>query len=443
MRRPRLRPPSTATFEVLIESLSSEGRGIGRVGGKVVFVEGGLPGESVRARYLLEHRRYDEAVATEVVMPAPERVPPICRHYGTCGGCSLQHLDHAAQLRHKESILLEQLGNHGGISPRRILPPIRSPGAGYRHRGRLSARWFSAGKRTLVGFRERRSNETAEIESCEILHPRIGTLLPRLSALVSALSVADAVPQIELAISEADCGLVLRHLRPLNAADRELLLGFEGEHGVRWFTQPGDENTVEPLDPTRPPLLQYCLEEFDVLIRFGPTDFTQVNFSINRQLVLRAVELLDCTADENVLDLFCGLGNFSLPVARRARSVTGVEGLPGLVAGARENAERNDIGNVEFVTADLSQAGPDEPLLRRDWGGILLDPPRGGAQEALSALNHRSVRTLVYVSCNPATLARDTALLVKRKGYTLEAVGIVDMFPHTAHVECIARFIKE
>lgn len=440
MRRRRPRTPSAAPVEVFIESLSHEGRGVARVGGKTIFVEGALPGERVRARYLREHRRYDETVAAEVLAPAPERVAPPCKHHGVCGGCSLQHLDHDAQLRHKESILLEYLHHAGDIAPQSLLAPLISPGEGYRHRGRLSARFVANKHRSVVGFRERRSNLITEITRCMVLHPRVGALLPELSALVSRLSVADAVPQIEVAVSEQDCGLVLRHVRPVTSADRELLLVFEREHNVRFFLQPGGEDTVQPLDPARPPALSYQLEEFAVEIRFGPTDFTQVNFHINRQLVRRVVELLNPGAQSRVLDLFCGLGNFSLPLARRAGSVTGVEGLANLVAGARANAARNGIGNAEFIIADLAREELDGPFLHRPWDKVLLDPPRAGAREVLAVLNYASVQTLVYVSCNPATFARDAALLVNEKGYVLEEVGIVDMFPHTAHVECLARF---
>ena len=442
MRRRRPRPPAAAPVEVVIESLSHEGRGVARVNGKTVFVEGALAGERVRARYLLQHRRHDETVATEILEPAPERVTPPCQHYGVCGGCSLQHLHRAAQLRRMESVLIEHLHHAGGIAPRTVLPPLNSPGEGYRHRARLSARFLTNKKRAQVGFRERRSNLITEITRCEVLHPRVGTLLPDLSALVSRLSVADAVPQIEIAVSDQDCGLVLRHVRPVNAADKEQLLAFEREHGVRFYLQPGGESTVAPLDPDRPPALSYKLEEFDVEIRFGPTDFTQVNFHINRQLVNRVVELLDPGAREQVLDLFCGLGNFSLPLARRAEQVTGVEGLAHLVAGARGNAVHNGIENVEFVVADLVRDALEAPSLQRRWDKILLDPPRAGAWEVLNALKYDSVQALIYVSCNPATFARDAALLVNEKGYVLEAVGVVDMFPHTAHVECLARFSR-
>ena len=442
MRRRRPRPPSTALIEVVIESLSHEGRGVARVGGKTVFVDGALPGERVRARYLTEHRRYDETAATEILEPAPNRVVPPCRHYGVCGGCSLQHLDREAQLRHKESILLEQLQHTGGIAPGQLLAPLTSPGEGYRQRGRLSARYQANKHRAQVGFRERRSNLVTEITRCEVLHPRVGALLPELSALVSGLSVADGVPQIELAVSEQDCGLVLRHVRSITVADRERLLDFERKHDVRFYLQPGGETTVAPLDPARPPVLSYRLEEFDLEIRFGPTDFTQVNFHINRQLVRRVVELLEPGAQSQVLDLFCGLGNFSLPLARRAGHVTGVDGLAHLVSGARDNGARNGIDNVEFVVANLAREDLQAPFLLRSWDKILLDPPRAGAFEVLTVLNHTGVQSLVYVSCNPATLARDAALLVKEKGYVLDAAGIVDMFPHTAHVECLARFSR-
>ncbi len=443
MRRRRLLTPTTAPVEVLIESLSHEGRGVARVNGKTTFVEGALAGERVRARYVLQHRRYDEAVATEILAPAPERVAPSCQHYGVCGGCSLQHLDRAAQLRHKQAILLEHLHHAGSLTPRTLMPPLNSPGEGYRHRGRVSARYLNSKQRAQVGFRERLSNTITEITRCEVLHPRAGNLFAPLSALVSRLSVADAVPQIEIAVSEQDCGLVLRHVRPVTDNDKEQLRVFEREHNVRFYLQPGGETTVVPLDPERAPLLNYKLAEFDVEIRFGPTDFTQVNFHINQQLVSRVVELLVPTAQEQVLDLFCGLGNFSLPLARRAGQVTGVEGIAHLVAGAQANAAHNGIGNTEFVVADLVREVEGNPVLQKPWNKILLDPPRTGAWEVLSALKYDAVQTLIYVSCNPATFARDAALLVNEKAFVLDAVGVVDMFPHTAHVECLARFSRK
>lgn len=442
MKRRPVKPPPSAPVEVVIESLSHEGRGVARVDGKTLFVEGALPGERVRARYSREHRRYDEGWAEAILTPAPERVAPPCAHYGRCGGCSLQHLDPAAQVRHKESILLEQLHHAGSIVPRRRLSPITSPGSGYRQRARLSARFVTNRRAARVGFRERRSNLVTEITHCEVLHPRVASLLPALSALVSALTVADAVPQIEIAVSDGDCGLVLRHLHPLSDADRTLLLTFEQQTDIRWYLQPGGENSVVPLDATRVPDLYYQLPDFDVTIRFRPTEFTQVNFHVNRQLVARVVELLDPGPADDVLDLFCGLGNFSLPLARRAGQVTGVEGLGSLVAGARENAQLNGITNAEFIVADLAREDLAAPFLARRRDKILLDPPRAGAREVLGLLNHDGVRALVYVSCNPATLARDAAFLVNERGYVLEAAGIVDMFPHTAHVECLAQFIR-
>jgi 23S rRNA (uracil1939-C5)-methyltransferase len=426
----------------MIESLSHEGRGIARVGGKTMFVEGALPGERVRARCLQVHRRYDEAWAEAVLAAAPERVTPPCAHYGICGGCSLQHLDRTAQLRHKESIVLEQLRHAGGVAPRRVLPPLESPGTGYRHRARLSVRYVPARRAVRVGFRERYSSHVAGIMRCEVLHPRAAALVPALPALVGALTVAAAVPQIEVAVSDADCALVLRHLRPLADADLALLREFGRAHAVHWFLQPGGEDTVAPLDPTPPPRLVYALPAHRIEIAFGPTEFTQVNFHINRALVQTVVGMLDPHPPERVLDLFCGVGNFSLPLARRAGSVTGVEGLARLVARARDNAARNGIANADFIAADLAREDLAAPFLGQRWDKVLLDPPRAGAYEVLARLDHAPVRTLVYVSCNPATLARDAALLVNRGGYVLEEAGIVDMFPHTAHVECLARFSR-
>jgi 23S rRNA (uracil1939-C5)-methyltransferase len=425
-----------------IESLSHEGRGIARIDGKTVFIDGALPGEEVGFRYLKQHGRFDEAVVTEVRVPAPDRLEPPCEYAGRCGGCSLQHLDPAAQRRHKQAMLLEQLRHGARVAPRSVLPPITGPTLGYRRKARLGVKYVKERGRAVVGFREKHSRLIADLDRCLVLHPTAGRKLDALATLVGSLHVRAAIPQIEVAVSEGDTALVFRHLRDMGEADRELLRAFERQHGLRIYLQPGGGDSVQPLTPGAEADLHYALPGTGIRFRFDPTHFTQVNFDVNAALVGRVLELLAPAAGDAVLDLFCGIGNFSLPLARKAGRVLGVEGDAGLVTRARDNAAANGIGNAEFARANLSAADTAHDFMGSDWDRVLLDPPRTGAKEVLSRLAFDATRTLVYVSCNPATLARDAALLVREKGFVLEKAGIVDMFPHTSHIESIAVFTR-
>jgi len=424
-----------------IESLTHDGRGVARVEEKAVFVDGALPGEQVTFTYTDTHRRYDEGQVQEVLVRSPDRVEPRCAHFGVCGGCSMQHLDPAAQIRHKQQVLLDNLRHMGQVEPDEVLAPLTGPHWGYRRKARLGAKYVLKKERLLVGFRERRSAFLADLRRCEVLHPSVGERLEELAGLIAGLAAYDRIAQIEVAVDDTRTALVFRNLVELDAADRERLRRFAEESGCAVLLQPGGPDSVQPLWPEQIDL-HYRLDEFDVELHFLPTDFTQVNIDINRRMVSRAVELLDLQPHERVLDLFCGLGNFTLPIARRAAAVVGVEGAPELVARARENAERNGIGNVEFHAADLTADLAQAPW----WGGgfdkVLLDPPRSGAEETLAHVAGLGVRRLVYVSCNPATLARDAGILVNGHGYRLEKVGVMDMFPHTAHVESIGLFIR-
>jgi len=434
-RRQKRRDPYT----VAIENLSHEGRGVGRINGKTVFVSGALPGESVIARTIRRRASFDEAIVVEVLEPSPDRVEPKCPHAGICGGCSLQHLAAERQIEHKQSVLFEMLEHHAGIAPRERLAALRGPEWGYRRKARLGVKHVPKKGGALVGFREKAAPYIADIEACEVLHPSVGGRLLELRALIDSLSIPDRIPQIEVAIGDTTVALVLRHLAPLSEADRAVLTDFQRRTGIGIYLQPGAEDTVHALDPETV-RLSYCVDQ--ITVQFSPTDFTQVNGEINRAMIDVVLERLKVNSDDRVLDLFCGLGNFSLPLARRAGSVVGIEGSADLISRARENAALNNIDKCTFVRADLADVND---ISRIDMNGItkvLLDPPRTGADMIVRELDLKAVDRVVYVSCNPVTLARDAKGIVERHGFELVGAGVMDMFPHTSHVESIAIFEK-
>ena len=422
-----------------ISSLDHEGRGVARIDGKAVFVEGALPGEQVRLRRTHRRRRHDEAVMVELLRASPDRVTPRCRHFGLCGGCSLQHLSHEAQLIAKGRQVAEELERIGGVSPATWLPPLAGPTWSYRRRARLGCKYVLAKGKVLVGFRERGSPYIADLERCEVLVEPVGTLIAELARLIGELSIRERLPQIEVAAGDNATVLVLRVLDPPSEADLTRLREFQAMHAVELQLQPGGLDTVVPLTPPATGL-RYELPGVPAGIGFAPTDFIQVNAGLNRQMIERAIELLSPRADDGVLDLFCGLGNFSLPLARRVARVTGIEGDMGLVARARANALQNGIDNAEFHAADLFANVSHAPWAGRDYDLVLLDPPRAGAREVLPVLAASRPRRIVYISCHAGTLARDAGILVQQLGYKLVAAGIMDMFPHTSHVESIALF---
>lgn len=440
-RRRRARVPE-GEFDADVVSMAHDGRGVARIDGKATFLYGALPGEQVRFRYLSRKRNRDEGQTVSVTRASPDRVEPRCAQYGICGGCSLQHLDPAAQVMAKQTVLLDNLRHLGGVEPMQVLPAIINDSPwGYRRKARLGVKDVVRKGKVLVGFRERGSSFVTDVERCHVLHPRVGELLPALSALIESLSISQRVPQIEMAMDDARCVLILRLLDPLSDQDRRLLEAFQADNDIVFYLQPGGPDTVTPL--TSGVDLHYDLPEHDVTLAFLPGDFTQVNTEINRRMIARSLELLEPGEDDAVLDLFCGIGNFTLPIARRCASVVGVEGDAGLVERARQNAQRNRIDNAEFFTADLYGELTAEPWMKRHFDKALLDPPRSGAQEMLPLLSRLGVRRIVYVSCYPGTLARDAGQLVKDHGYRLVSAGVMDMFPHTAHVESIALFEKD
>ena len=422
-----------------IESLTHDGRGVARPGGKAVFVHGALPGERVIARRVRRHRNYDEAVTLRVERPAAERVTPRCPHFGVCGGCAMQHLASDAQLKSKEKQLIEELQRVGHVSPRELLPPVAASPWGYRRRARLGVKYVPKKGGVLVGFRESYSPLIAEIGECHVLPARVSELIRPLARLIGALSIRARLPQIEVAVADNVLALVMRVLDDPDAADRQALLAFAAEHDLEIYLQRGGLDSVEPLSPPATSL-HYRLPEHDVTLGFRPTDFIQVNGAVNELLVSRAIRELDPCPEDRLLDLFCGLGNFTLPLARRVASVTGVEGDEGLVARARANAEDNRIANARFHVADLGQELPDFDWVRERYDLVLLDPPRVGARAIVGRIARWQPRRVVYVSCQPSSLARDAGELVHELGYALSRAGVIDMFAHTAHVESMAVF---
>jgi 23S rRNA (uracil1939-C5)-methyltransferase len=426
-------------LEVRIDDLSHDGRGVAHVEGKAWFVAGGLPGEQLRVRRTARHRQYDEAEVVEVLTASPDRVAPGCTHFGTCGGCSLQHLAPAAQIAAKQRTLLENLERIGHVEPSRVLPPLQGEPWGYRRRGRLSAKWVEKKSRMLVGFRETNGRFVADLSRCPVLHPAIGERIEPLARMIESMDARREVPQVEFAVGDGQGALVFRHLVELGSADRERLAAFGRAHGLYIYLQPGGIDSVVALEPADA-TLSFTLPAYDVSLAFRPLDFIQVNGDVNARMIDHAIDLLGVQPGDRVLDLFCGLGNFTLPLARRAAHVTGVEGEAGLVQRARDNAARNGLANTEFHAANLAEDQRDAPWARARHDLLLLDPPRAGAAEVLAYLPRKDVRRVVYVSCHPASLARDAGVLVREHRFKLAAAGVMDMFPHTAHVESIAVF---
>ena len=425
---------------VEIESLSHEGRGIARVDGKTVFVFGALPGERVRIQLRRRARRYDEADTLELLDASPQRVAPRCPAFGVCGGCSLQHLDGDRQVAIKQQSLLAQMA-HAGVEVGEVLAPLRGPQWGYRDKARLGVKYVAKKGRVLVGFRERKAAFIADIDHCDVLLARVGERLEALAALIGELDARARIPQIELAADRERVQLVFRHLDPMSPGDLERLANFGREQGFGIQLQPGGPDSLHNLHPDEQQLYLEPLADGSIRIPFGALDFVQVNREINQQMVAQALRLLDPGPGERVLDLFCGLGNFTLPLARRGASVCGVEGDAAMVARARDAARFNGIDNTEYYRADLDDPDPDSPWMRRTWDKLLLDPPRSGARRIAAAIGRFEARRIVYVSCQPSSLVRD-AVMIRDQGYRLAHLGVMDMFPQTAHVESMAVFVR-
>jgi 23S rRNA (uracil1939-C5)-methyltransferase len=422
-----------------IQNFTHDGRGVARVDGKAIFVSGALKGERVVAKLTAKHRQYDEAETVEVLQASPDRVTPGCAHFGVCGGCALQHLAPAAQIAAKQQTLIENLARIGDVEPKRVLDPLQGEPWGYRRRGRLSVRHVEKKGRVLVGFRETNGKYVADLSRCPVVLPVVGERLGAIAELLASMDAVREIPQVEFACGDALTALVFRHLQPLSEGDLGKLTAFAQRENVAVMLQPKGPDSVHALWPAQVELY-FDIPRFDLRLDFDALDFIQVNAAINARMIDHALSLLDVQPDESVLDLFCGLGNFTLPLARQAKSVVGVEGDHALVARAKRNAERNGITNAEFFMADLAENQRDAPWAKRHYDRILLDPARAGADKLIEWFPFKQVKRVVYVSCHPASLARDAGMLVRDHGYKLKAAGVMDMFPHTAHVESIAVF---
>lgn len=433
----------TEPVRLQIESLSHEGRGVGRIDGKTVFVDGALPGESVEMIYTNQRGKFDEGRVHQVLTASKDRVEPPCPHYLVCGGCSMQHMDSGAQITHKQSILKEQLEHFAKTQPEEWLPPLQADLLGYRRKARLGVRYVIKKEKTLIGFREKYSNFLTDIESCPVLIKRTSDLIMPMRHLIDSMDCRLFIPQIEVASGDNQIALIIRHLKPMSENDRVKWLKFAEEYQVILYLQPKGPDTIHRLWPfdDQAAQLSYRLDDFNVELNQEPLDFAQVNASINQKMVPYAIQLLDIQSDDQVLDLFCGIGNFTIPLATKAKLVVGVEGVQTMVDRATQNAKLNNCDNVEFYQADLTADLSDKAWNKRSYNKILIDPARSGALEVISNIVKFNADKIVYVSCNPATLARDTGELIK-SGYKLIKAGVMDMFPHTTHVESIALFEK-
>ncbi|WP_410209663.1 23S rRNA (uracil(1939)-C(5))-methyltransferase RlmD [Aquirhabdus sp.] len=469
-QREKLREQPALTFN--IEKLSHEGRGVSHYGsqpttgdegltvskyqhpveklGKKVFISFALPGETVVAKVHESHKKYEEADALSVENPSPDRVEPICPHFTVCGGCSLQHWSTDAQIAFKQSVLSDHFQHFGGLAPKEWLPALRSTRTDYRRKARLGAKYVIKKEAMLVGFRERKSSYLAELSECKVLDAQIGGRIEELKALLGTLQAREQIPQLEIAVGDehedGSVAMIVRHLSPLHQTDTEKLLNYARNLGWQLYLQPGNYDTVHRIDKVDAPMrLHYELPDFGIKFAFSPLDFTQVNRDINRQMVTLACDLLELKEGERVLDLFCGLGNFSLPLARRV-GVTGqvvaVEGSEEMVQRGGENAALNGLDNVQFYAQDLTKDFSHQPWAAQGFDALLIDPPRTGAEEVMHYLSRFNAKRIVYVSCNPATLARDAGILTAA-GYVMQRAGVMDMFTHTSHVESIALFVKK
>lgn len=430
---------SDQPFELEISSLDSKGLGLAEFEEKRLKVFDALPGERVIARYLFGRKNRGKVETLEVLRPSVERVEARCPSFGNCGACSLQHMSMDTQLARKQAALLRSLRETGQVEPAQVFAPLDASHWNYRRKARLSVRDVAAKGRVLIGFRERNGRYVAEMDECHILHSAIAEALPKLSSLMQTLDCRSSIPQVEVACGDVRCAMIIRHLEELSGSDIEGLRSFARETGVGIFLQAAGPDSVKLLEPTGFQL-EYVFEQLDLRFQFEPLDFIQVNGELNQQMVKRALELLDPQAEDNILDLFCGLGNFTLPLALGAGQVTGLEGSAEMVERARSNAVLNGLGNVDFHMADLYQPGDAPPWPAARYNKILLDPPRSGAQELLPWIAASGVNRVLYISCNPDTLARDAGILVNQHKFNFLGAGVMNMFPHTPHSEAIALF---
>ncbi|MEQ1486168.1 23S rRNA (uracil(1939)-C(5))-methyltransferase RlmD [Methyloglobulus sp.] len=440
MARTRKKPLPTIPVKATINSLTHDGRGVTHIDGKAIFIDAALPGEEVEFLYTEIRRDYAEGRVVKVLTASEHRVEPLCPHFDICGGCSFQHVDSTTQIQIKQGLLEEQFKRIGKVTIPQLWEPLTGPHWGYRRKARMGVKYVAKKNRVLVGFREKRHPYLAEMDNCVVMHPIVGTRLVALGEMIEGLSIREKIPQIEVAIGDEQCVLSVRVLEPPTADDQEKMRVFGKAHNLTLCLQSKGPDTITPLDGEPEVIPTYALPDHGIEFKFRPAMFTQVNYEINRLMVNRVLATLNLNKDDTVLDLFCGLGNFTLPLAKYAGLVVGVEGDLPLVKHARENALHNGIENAEFYAADLSKDISDQPWANRKYNKILLDPSRAGASEVLYHFKHWQPEQIVYVSCNPSTLARDAGVLVNDLGYKLVKAGVMDMFPQTGHVESIALF---
>lgn len=440
MARRRKKALPDVAVRAIIASLTHDGRGVTHVDGKAVFIDAALPGEEVEFLYTEIRRDYAEGRVVKVLTASEHRVEPLCPHFDVCGGCSFQHVDAATQIEIKQGLLEEQFKRIGKVAIPELWESLTGPHWGYRRKARMGVKYVAKKNRVLVGFREKRNPYLAEMDNCVVMHPIVGTRLVALGEMIEGLSIREKIPQIEVAIGDEQCVLSIRVLEPPTAEDQEKMRTFGKAHNLTLCLQSKGPDTIVPLDGEPEVIPTYALPDHGIEFKFRPAMFTQVNYEINCLMVNRVLDTLNLTKDDTVLDLFCGLGNFTLPLAKYAGLVVGVEGDLPLVKHARENALHNGIENAEFYAADLSKDISDQPWANRKYNKILLDPSRAGASEVLHYFKQWQPEQIVYVSCNPSTLARDAGILVNDLGYKLVKAGVMDMFPQTGHVESIALF---
>ncbi|HLD16858.1 MAG TPA: 23S rRNA (uracil(1939)-C(5))-methyltransferase RlmD [Coxiellaceae bacterium] len=423
-----------------IDNLSHEGRGVAHIEGKTTFIKGALPGEEVRFQYVRRKGSFDEGVLERVLESSPDRTTPPCPYFGVCGGCQHQHMSREAQLRHKEKVVLELLKYQGSIELSQLSPALIGPEWGYRRKARLSAKWVGGNKnKVLVGFREQNPRFIIDLDICLVLHPLVGQRLSLFSELFSHFENKTGIPQMEIAVAENAAAIIIRHLKPFRPEELEQLKQFAKTHSFQMYLQPNNADSIHPLWPIAPEPLYYTLPDFKLRFEFKPTQFTQINWDINRSMLTQALAWLDVQPNESVLDLFCGIGNISLPLARQALQVVGIEGEADAVLQAQHNAQLNQITHAEFYVANLFESVERYEWAKRSYDTVVLDPPRAGAKEIIPYFSRWKPKKVLYISCNPATFVRDAALL-KEQGYTLTQAGIMDMFPHTHHIEVMVFF---
>ena len=441
MARQRKRKLMEQPIELIIEDLSHDGRGIARVEGKVMFVNGALPGEKVLVKHIGGNKNFEEGMTIEVLQASVDRVEAQCQFYDVCNGCTMMHLAPEKQIAFKQNTLKQNLLKMAKIQPESWLQPLTDESWYYRRRARLSVRWVIAKDKVLVGFREKNGRYVADMDHCEILQEPLDTLLKPLATMIAQLRIRQHIAQIEASVADDDVALIIRHLKPIGGADEKVMLDFAEKHDVRIYSQSKGPKTIFEMTAKHKPLY-FDMSEYNVRMEFLPSDFIQVNAKMNIKMIAQAMSLLNVNKDDVILDLFCGLGNFTLPLAKIVKTVVGIEGEKSLVQRAIHNASLNKLDNVSFYEADLRRNHENSEWFQKDYTKVLIDPPRSGAWEVLPLIASTNAKYLLYVSCHPASLARDADRLVNELGYKLVNAGVMDMFPHTSHVESMALFVR-